>query len=300
MGFSDFDLNSEPIFNFIKFIILESNLSPIFFFTICAIVTVWLFWKYLDNGNNQFASLSIIIFLSLPGLYFNTFNIVRQYFSAAIFLYSLKYIKSKQLICYILCITTACLMHISSIILFPLYFVLNKRFSFKTYIIFTIGLIIIAYSLEPIFNAITLFSDRFSLYLETEEESNKSTITFLCLIILFVYFINRKTHPLNNSYDDSPYMVMTTNMFILYTIFSVMTFVNFYFYRITFYFGASLCIIMPNIIFKILKNRVSTTIVCLLFSFAYFFSFIIKGKDDPTICSDNILPITSIFDISPI
>lgn len=300
LGSWGFDGNFEPLFYAIKNIISGTNFSPVLFFTFSSIVTIWFFWKYFDNKHNEFASLSIIIFLSLPGFYFNTFNIVRQYFSAALFLYSLKYIQSKQLISYTLCIVLACMMHLSSIILFPLYFVLNKKFPIKIYIIFTVILIFTAYSLEPIFNAITVLSDRYSVYLDTEKESGSSTITFLCLIILIIYFIKTKRATPKILREESSYIVMTINMFILYTLFSLITSINFYFYRLSFFFSASLCIMIPFILYQILKNRASVTIVCLLFSFVYFYTFITMGKDNPEICSENILPISSLFDKSPI
>lgn len=299
-GVQTFDSNSEPLFNVIKYIILNTNFSPVLFFASCAIVTLWFIWKYLDNGNNEFASISIIIFLSIPGLYFNTFNIVRQYFSVALFLYSLKYIQSRQLIRYIICITVACMMHLSSIILFPLYFILNKKYSIKTYIILAAILFFIAYSIEPIINTLTVLSDKYSVYLEADEESGNSTITFLCIIILIMYFIISKRSKLKQYNTESSYEVITINLFILYTIFSVIVFVNFYFYRLSFFFGISLCVMFPYVLNQIFRNKSVVNIVCLFFSFLYFFSFIIMGMDNSEICPDKLLSITSLFDISPI
>lgn len=292
--------NSEPLFNFIKDIVLGTDLSPVFFFAACAIITIWFFWKYLDNIHNEFASLSIIIFLSLPGLYFNTFNVVRQYFAAAIFLFSLRFIASRQFFYYTLCIVVAFMMHTSAIILIPLYFVLNKSYSFKTYIIFGIVLIAGAYSLNPIFDTLSVLSDRYSIYLDSDEEAGKSTITLLCLVILTIFFIKYRQYRHKGININSTYLVMTINMFILYSSFSLLTFINFYFYRLTIYFGASLCVMMPFAIYLILKNKNSVSIICLLFSFIYFLAFITMGKDNPEMCSDSLLPISSLFDISPI
>lgn len=292
--------NSEPLFNLIKEIIIETNFSIVFFFALCAIITIWLFWKYLCNKQNEFASLSIVIFLSLPGLYFNTFNVVRQYFSAAVFLYSLKYIESKHLIYYALCIIIAFMMHTSAIILLPLYFVLNKLYPFKVYILFALILIVGAYSLNPIFEALSVLSDRYSVYLDSDEESGKSTIVFLCILINSIYFLKFKQSNHKEPSINTPYMIMTINMFILYTIFSLLTVINFYFYRLTIYFGASLCVMMPYVLYLFFKNRFSVSVICILFSFIYFFTFIITGKDNTEICSENMLSFGSLFDISPI
>ena len=292
----DIESNIEPLFRIIGNIVIDTNLSPIFFFAICSIVTVYFIWNYLDNKNNKFAGLSIIIFLSLPGLYFNTFNVVRQYFSVAIFLYSLKYIQSKQVLFYLLCIAIASMMHTSAIILIPLYFALNKQFSIKVYILFIIALIVAAYSLDPILSTIELLSNRYSVYLITEEEARSSTITILCVLLLIIFWSKEKISNRKNATIESPYMTMTVNMFILYTVFSVLTFINFYFYRLTLYFGASVCVMMPYILYRIFNNKMSVTIVCLIFSFVYFFTFITTGQDNPDICPDEILPISSIFD----
>lgn len=296
----DFSVSNEPLYTLLKDLILHTNLSIVFFFCVCSVFTVWFIWKYLDDKQNEFASLSIIIFLSIPGLYFNTFNIVRQYFSTAIFLYSLTYIRSKNIFRYTFCIAVAFTMHVSSILLFPLYFVLNKKFPIIVYLIFAVILFSIAYSLEPFLQAISVLSDRYSVYLDEGGEAGNSTLTFLCIAILILYFLKSKLSGHNRKYDESPYIVMSSNMYILFIVFSLLSTIDIHFSRFAVYFGASICVMIPYVLNLFFRNYKSVAIICLLVSFAYFFSFISFGRDNPEICSDKLLPITSIFDISPI
>lgn len=297
MASTFFDSNSEPLFNLIKYIVLNTSFSATLFFALCAIMTIWWIWKYLDNKHNEFAALSIIIFLSLPGLYFNTFNVVRQYFAAGLFLYSLRYIQSKQFARYAMCIVVACLMHTSSLVLLPLYYVLNRKFSVKTYIIFAAILIGLGFLLEPIFDLISAFS-KYGTYLDNEKEAGGSTITTLCLLIIILYFSISKFSHHKRYHEESPYTVMTINMFILYTILSVMVFVNPLFSRLSLFFCVSLCVMFPFVFYEVLRNKVLVSILCLCFSFIYFFSFIISGENNPEICPEKILPISSLFDVS--
>lgn len=292
----DNDSDIELLFNAIKIIVHDTVLSPVFFFVFCSVITIWLFWKYLDNRQNKFAAVSIIIFLSIPGFYFNTFNVVRQYFSAAIFLYSLKYVQSKNLVNYLICISIACMMHTSAVVLYPLYFVLNHKYSVKIYILLAVSLIVAAYMLSPIITAISVLSDKYSVYLKPDQEASSSTFAVICLILVILYFLKFKIFREPLIEDRFPYMVVTVNLFILYTIFSFLTFINFYFYRLIFYFSASFCVIMPYVLNAYLKNKTLVTVFCLIFSLIYFISFIYSGQNNPEICSDELLPLSSLID----
>jgi len=64
-----------------------------------------------------------VYFLFAGELYFWSNNAVRQFVSAAFFVFSLKFIKERKLLSYLLALAAGALFHISILILMPLYFI---------------------------------------------------------------------------------------------------------------------------------------------------------------------------------
>lgn len=289
----ELQFENEIFFVALSKIIESTILSPIFYFFVCSLVTVFGIWEYLSDEKNTFKFLGLLIFLSMPGMFFNTFNLTRQFFSTAIFLYSLKFINAKKILKYTICILIAMMMHTSAIILWPLYFVLNKQYKLVAYFTFFIVAFILVYSLEPIITSIALFSGKYGLYVNTDEVMKSSTIVIICNIMVgyYMFFINRKQNE-----KMSSYMTMGMNLFILFTVFSNLSYINFFFFRISIYFIPAVCLAIPYILYKMIHSRDITSVICIVFALVYFLSFIINNFDNSIVCPDAILWISSLFD----
>ncbi|WP_423826660.1 EpsG family protein [Seleniivibrio woodruffii] len=104
------------------------------FFFIYALLTVFFTFEFIKYFSvNYFYS--VLIYLSFGMYYFASMNQIRQYLAVSIFLYSLKYIYERSLLKYSLFICLAAIFHKSSIILWFLYFFLNRTISFNIYVI---------------------------------------------------------------------------------------------------------------------------------------------------------------------
>lgn len=107
--------------------------------------------------------ISLSMLLILLTVTFNwSLNIMRQSISAAIFIFSLQYIKDRKIVKYMLCIGLAFCFHKTSIILFPMYFILN--INFKEEYKAVLALFIFALASKPVLQTITKIIVRYGTF----------------------------------------------------------------------------------------------------------------------------------------
>lgn len=280
---------SEPFFQMNSNLIQNTNLSPVFFFFITSIITVPLLCSFLMRKNDVMYS-SLVIFILFPTLYFNTFNLVRQFFSAAIFLFAIRYINDRKCMQYLLCIVLACTMHLSSIVLFPLYFFLDKRYSLKIYLLLLLLFVLAAFSIDPILQNIQFLGSRYSLYAESDEQLGSSLMVLLYNVV-FVVMLIKKSYFNNDSYSR-----IIFNLQFLLVIFSDLALINYFFYRLSVYFIPVIAITLPKTLYILFKNKVLVTTICLALGLYLFLSLTLFNLDNPIVCPDTILPISSLLD----
>ena len=286
---STISILSEPLFEVISCVIQKTALSPVFFFFISSIITLPLLCSFFMKKNEVMYS-SLIIFILFPTLYFNTFNLVRQFFSTAVFLYAVRFIYDRKFLQYLLSIALACTMHISSIILLPLYFFLNKRYSLRAYLLLILAFVLVALSIEPILQNIQFLGSRYSIYVESDEQLGSSLMVLLYNVV-FVIMLIKKSY-----FNDDGYSRIIFNLQFLLVIFSDLALINYFFYRLSVYFIPVIAITLPWTLYILFKNKVLVTTICLTLGLYLFLSLTLFNLDNPTVCPDTILPISSLLD----
>lgn len=117
----------EP--GFVVYAVLCKILVPNYFVwnVISTIIDLFLLYKILERySNNHLLSLMVFFVIGSAAL---EFNILRNAKAIFIFLYALRYIEDRKMWKFFVVIVVACLFHISSLLYFPLYFILHKRWS---------------------------------------------------------------------------------------------------------------------------------------------------------------------------
>lgn len=94
-----------------------------------------LFFVYKTLIERQILVWGLIVFCFI-GFYLDSFDRVRQLLAVTVFLYSIKYIEGRQPLNYLYCLLFATLIHISAILLIPIY--LFNRFTIKPLTAFSI------------------------------------------------------------------------------------------------------------------------------------------------------------------
>jgi hypothetical protein len=190
------------IFKFLKI-----GFWPFFIFTKVIIFIV--FVKIIINLQGNYIYPILMFFIPYYGYYLFIDNPMRNLIAIAIFLISIKYIHEKKIWKYLACILLASSFHFSAIILFPLYWVLDKRISNGIWIFLFIIFNIFFASRQFLILFVKIFS--FLPYVETKiatyliENSQYAmgrifSVGSLIFILFFILLI------CSRKYFDSIYM----------------------------------------------------------------------------------------------
>jgi len=104
-----------------------------FFLVFTALITIGLTYKSVSI----YTPMTIFALLLYMRYGYFQFNMIflRQGIAVAIFLYSIQFIKSRNAICYYFLNTIAITFHVSLILVLPLYFIVNRKYSPRVFII---------------------------------------------------------------------------------------------------------------------------------------------------------------------
>lgn len=194
----------------------------------------------------KYPVLIVLVFIT-TSYYSQQANLVRQMMAASIFLYSTKYILERKIFKYFTAILIASLFHASSIILLPVYFIVNKNY--PLFILLTIW----AFSI-----LMNLFSDQFGfikimqswsvnyydMYLNKDEGVGLDTGIDLKLNVFLFVFLAFKSHKLNK---DMSYL-MVLNIFFIGVVILNFRIVSDWFFRVSLYFVIVYIILIPSIV----------------------------------------------------
>lgn len=119
----------------------------IFFNTLADLVILFAFLKQFSKVS---LSLSCLLFIVMGGFYLET-DLLRNAKSIMLFLLSLKYLRDRRFMPYLILNLIGCMFHFSSLIYIPLYIFLHKQISRKTVsIIFAVGILLYLLQIEYI------------------------------------------------------------------------------------------------------------------------------------------------------
>lgn len=199
--------------------------------------------------NSKNMCLSFLLFFLLR-YFFSEMNIIREFISIGIFLYSTRYIENRKIIPYLICIFVAFLFHKSALVLVPFYFFNNINFTNKKKIVaFVCTLIFTIFLLYPI---LIFFTSKLGIYAGYVEffGSNKAGSILEFLVYLSSYlFVG-----LINYLDESQENNLFDNLFYISVLCYLVSIKMSVFSRIANYFSIFSIVCIPNTLSRI-KNR---------------------------------------------
>lgn len=122
--------------------------EPWTMFLTCSFITMILFFKSFKQS--KIFLMSVILFFA-QGIYFDTFNGIRQYIVAAAFLCCIKYIREGNIKKYMIVMLLCIFIHTSAIITLPLYFLRKIKINYLIYSILLITILLFREQLYQIF-----------------------------------------------------------------------------------------------------------------------------------------------------
>lgn len=274
---------TEPLFNLLCIIVKVSIFSPILVFLICALVANVGICMFLFE-NKKFAMWAVLLYVFIPTLYSQSFNLMRQFFAIGIFYFSFKYVgvSFKK---YLSCCVFASLMHMSAILLIPLYWMAHVDIK-RRYVI----LIFLAVSFIAVLGIGYFFpleGYKYSHYADDGQNISSSSMILLYNVIFLLFFFNKQ------SFYNFP--VFYRNLYILFVIFIDMSNINIIFYRFSYYFIPVIALAIPYTLHRSFKSQVPN-LGLILFLILLFYSTRLSNPYDRTIVPEKMLPLISIVD----
>jgi len=251
---------------------------------IYAILTIYFYYyafKFFSK-NNLFFIIITLFFISM--MYFLTLNTIRQTLAAAIFFYSTKFIIQQKIYKYFFFIIIATLVHKSAILLFPFYWIGQKKFS--TYSIMIIIILMISLIFINPINLIEVifikFNLPFAIYFDYGRFSEPPTLygkitAFISITMLLLLLLMNRKNKIEN---------LIFNFLLVLAFIRVISLNMDVIGRLSFYFKPFQLLLYVHIFYlfilkiKSKKNIFALITTIFLFSFSLLQLYIIIGKSN--------------------
>lgn len=262
-----FDKGLEQGFIWLIQLIQFFTSDYVWMFIIVSFITIYLVFLVIRKESKN-PILSVYLYIT-AGLFFASFNGMRQFLSVSIMFYSIRYIKERNLFKFILCMIPAILFHYSSIFYLFLYFLYGKKYKNRTLLMILITFLLF----KPIIVKILLFVvsiTKYSGYVGgVFDVDNKSIIQIFVnlLLLVFALFYNRKN--IKEDKDYSFYLMLHLIYTILTFYIGTVPLIS----RLRWGVGLPLILFIPEILNreKNRKTRFIFTVIIVLLYFAYFY-----------------------------
>ena len=180
--------NVEPgyvLFN--EFLQLFTDDYAVLFFIIAFVFTFFIYKSIKQYKMSMF--LAAFVFIA-GGFYLYSWNVMRQCLVTAVFYYTLKYVRQKKFIPFFFLNFACFFIHKSALLYIPVYFVLNRNFKFKTYLIWTLIFMALRVIILPLLSFF-LQGTKWGNYVNgtyADPSANKLTVSQLINIFMFFVF----------------------------------------------------------------------------------------------------------------
>jgi transmembrane protein EpsG len=199
----------------------------------------------------------LIILVYITTTYFTQqANLVRQMMAISIFLFSTKYILEKNIFKYLVAIFVASLFHVSSLILLPAYFIINRNYpKFILLIIWAFSLVInvLDTQFEFLKNIESWGVYYYSLSLSKDMRVSMDIgIEWKLNVVLFIFLAFKNT----NWKKDIIYL-MVLNLFFIGVVLQNLRVVSYWLFRVSLYFTVVYVILVPVIVNNLANTKVA-------------------------------------------
>lgn len=164
-----FSARTEPMFQLIVMILNDLGFDFQMMFLIYETLIIYFFLKGIRCFfiNDRYVLLTLIIYGCFSIGFYWSLNVIRQVLAMSICFYSVKFIISRDIYKFIVCIIIAVLNHYSAIIFLPMYILYGRRLNFRFCIIsllFFILLTISGKNIDIILLVLSFVSDNYGYY----------------------------------------------------------------------------------------------------------------------------------------
>ena len=227
---------------------------------------------------------SIVLFF-VTRYYFIGLNAVRQYIAMAILLHSIKYIQTRNLKKFLLCILCACIFHYTSIIFILTYFIGRIDVTKKQFIILSIGDVLVC-SIGVTGLKYILGNSKYGVIINTIGVAGVafSVITIIINLIIVIYAFTNK----EKNKDDTIYLIYFNIQLVAFWVSLILRFLPAA-ERVYWIFSFPIIVSLPYFISHGNKYRKIFKYIIILIYLIYMIYDIVILKDH------NVIPYNWIF-----
>jgi len=265
----------EPGYFLLNKIIAYFGLPFNFLLFVVAVFNYVLLYLSIEDNLSKYKWLAIFLYLAYFDLFFYSLSAIIQSIVLSIFMYSVKYIKTKQFKKYFLWIIFGQLFHKTAFLLIPIYFIYH-RYSKKNIkqISLFMFLIIAGYSFffKIVVNLLRPFMSRrieYYLFLDNSlkiANNNLAALVILVVIVIWIYFSMKISS--ENKIDSNNKFEFSLFAIIIFFGLKVMQYIDYYAFipRLQMYFYAFYIFALPKML-NLLEPRSRHIIIFLLIVF---------------------------------
>lgn len=279
----------EYSYSLIQFLFIILGIDFWCFFIILKLICFFITLRFMKRYSNNNYILPMLLFFGVFALDAYIDNPMRNLIASVIYLYSIKYIISKNIYKYIIVVLIASTFHSSALFTLPLYFV-NRNIKNKVILISIISIFIVSVLFQVFFRQLlyeyfwlsdNILSTRFGYnYVDEtfyEDRNLKNPITFGLIFHLFSFlllFINRK------NINEVNYGRTLFNLTYIYVIVYLLSFSIEIFFRVRLFLFLPyiICLsFLPYIYMKNIKMKLMSFATIIIISFFTMTSTITKS-----------------------
>lgn len=271
----------EKGFSFLCKVLSYISKNPRIIIIVCGIIGIGGVMLYIYKYS-KIPWLSLFIYISM-GYYAYSFNIIRQCVALAIVIYSIRYIYSRNLMKFVLCVCLAILFHKTAVLILPLYWISKIKIN-NTYIFISLtGVIFVFLFGRRIVSILvsTLFP-KYLHYINADTGGEKLLILFVLFIIFGAYFKEQYLREKENQ--------LHFHMIIIGAVLQSFSLTFPLLGRAFIYYHISMIIFLPNMVASFNKktNRVIISSAICLVTYM-FYLLLLRGNDN------GIVPYSLLF-----
>lgn len=269
------NVDVEPGWVIINLMVKELFHDPHYVIVIASLIFVGCVYISIYIYRNKI-SISMAILLFMCTIYFQSFNLVRQYIAIGILILSIKSIEDKKLFKFLILNILAFLFHYTAICFLPVYFYINvKQKSRSKKFLMILGVLIILMCYNQILSIIASIIPAFSKYIRYSAVYSKGisvrAFVFKLPVIIFIMYFGSRLR------NKDIFMHNFKDLYYLFVILSFLTSVNPFASRIGFYYEVIQIYYIAYAV-KTLKYKQDILIingaVVLYYIFYYYINFI--------------------------
>jgi hypothetical protein len=280
----------EPLNILLKklLIVYEMDDGSYWIWTMAVITLFFTFIGIYCLSNN--CILSVVLYVCM-GFFFFTLNGVRQHCAVSISFFSLFFIQNRRFLPFLVLNLIAIGFHYTAFLIFPLYFIANRIYSKRFYLILILISVPLSFVISFVFAKIMLLFSFYQIYADSQYAmSNNNLLSYLRLFFpLFLFSIIYAKY--NKLVLDKKYAVLFNlgmTSFVFTILFPGILLAN----RINVYFQLSLIILIP-LIASVLPRYISRLFVvfCIVYNLLVCYVILFSRPDV------KIVPYNLNFDI---